>query len=106
MYSETHNCYLSEMGAADYKRLHKQGWLDGGIGVGFANTTHLFDSQTLIGTSKVLIECDKGYLYTVAYYSGCFYPIWERVCTKGRETPKFNRKYKLKGGKAISVKPY
>ena len=65
----------------DWGKLGRLNLTDGSIGNGFANTTKNFDSSIICSSSYptyIKLEGPK-YVFKVQYFSGCFYPIWQKV---------------------------
>lgn len=94
------------MDKVTYTELTKRDWIIlndlgivKGVGNGFANTTKLTDES--INISKyysTYIRIGKNRtIYEVRYYSGCFYPIWQKVAYI-QGNPKIDKLYIFKEG--------
>lgn len=94
------------MDKVTYTELTKRDWqilndlgIVKGEGSGFANTTKATDESINISkyySTYIRIGKNKT-LYEVRYYSGCFYPIWQKVAYI-QGNPKIDKLYIFKEG--------
>jgi hypothetical protein len=84
------NLVFYNLTKANWLQLEKNGLVDNsrGFGNGFSNTTKFMDNEIGVSANYYKLIAIGSTCFAVRYFSGCFYPMWQKVMFRGGEIPK------------------